>query len=46
MLEFAALHQIKPMINKFPLTQEGITNAMQTLKDGKMRYRGVLIPEQ
>ncbi|CAG9982238.1 unnamed protein product [Clonostachys byssicola] len=46
MLEFAALHGIKPQIEKFPLTQTGqtgITNAMQRLRDGKMRYRGVVV---
>ncbi|KAF2008899.1 GroES-like protein [Aaosphaeria arxii CBS 175.79] len=45
MLEFAAQHNIKPIINEFPLTADGITEAMQTLKDGKMRYRGVLLPQ-
>lgn len=43
MLEFAAKHNIKPQIEKFPLTQAGITEAMQKLRDGKMRYRGVLV---
>jgi D-arabinose 1-dehydrogenase-like Zn-dependent alcohol dehydrogenase len=43
MLEFAALHGIKPQIEKFPLTQTGITDAMQRLRDGKMRYRGVVV---
>lgn len=42
MLEFAAKHQIKPQIEKFPMTQAGITEAMQKLRDGKMRYRGVV----
>jgi D-arabinose 1-dehydrogenase-like Zn-dependent alcohol dehydrogenase len=46
MLEFAALHGIKPTVMKFPMTVDGITDAMQTLADGKMRYRGVLIPEK
>ena len=46
MLEFAALHEIKPIIMEFPLNEEGITDAMQTLRDGKMRYRGVLKPQQ
>jgi hypothetical protein len=27
----------------FPLNKEGVEEAMQTLRDGKMRYRGVLI---
>lgn len=47
MLEFAAYHNIKPMIEKFPMTVEGITAAFDKLRDGKMRYRGVLeVPGQ
>jgi len=45
MLQFASQHNIKPIIQQFPLNQEGITEAMQTLNDGKMRYRGVLVPQ-
>lgn len=43
MLEFAAKHGVKPQIEKFPMTQAGVTDAMQKLRDGKMRYRGVLV---
>jgi D-arabinose 1-dehydrogenase-like Zn-dependent alcohol dehydrogenase len=43
MLAFAAKHGIKPQIEKFPMTQSGVTEAMQKLRDGKMRYRGVLV---
>ena len=43
MLAFAAKHGIKPQIEKFPMTQAGVTEAMQKLRDGKMRYRGVLV---
>ncbi|PSN72278.1 GroES-like protein [Corynespora cassiicola Philippines] len=46
MLEFAARHGIKPINMEFPLTEEGITNAMDTLERGEMRYRGVLIPQK
>ncbi len=42
MIEFAALHGIRPVIEEFPLTVEGITEAMDRLNAGKMRYRGVL----
>ncbi|KAF2030239.1 GroES-like protein [Setomelanomma holmii] len=45
MLEFAALHEIKPIVMEFPLNEEGIEDAMSTLRDGKMRYRGVLKPQ-
>lgn len=46
MLDFAAHHGIKPIIMEFPLNVEGIEDAMATLRDGKMRYRGVLKPQQ
>jgi D-arabinose 1-dehydrogenase-like Zn-dependent alcohol dehydrogenase len=45
MLAFAAKNGIKPQIEKFPMTQAGITEAMQKLRDGGMRYRGVLIAQ-
>lgn len=45
MIEFAALHEIKPIIEKFPLTLEGATEAMDRLRAGKMRYRGVLVAQ-
>ncbi|KAL3424288.1 zinc-binding alcohol [Phlyctema vagabunda] len=43
MLLFAAHHQIRPTIEQFPMSAEGITEAMQKLADGKMRYRGVVV---
>jgi D-arabinose 1-dehydrogenase-like Zn-dependent alcohol dehydrogenase len=42
MLVFAAHHGIKPIIEVFPMTQEGITECMEKLEKGGMRYRGVL----
>jgi D-arabinose 1-dehydrogenase-like Zn-dependent alcohol dehydrogenase len=44
MLEFAARHNIKPILMRFPLTVEGITQGFKALDDGSMRYRGVLVP--
>ena len=44
MLEFAAHHQIKPIIQKFPMSVDGITEAMKRLNEGKVRYRAVLTP--
>jgi D-arabinose 1-dehydrogenase-like Zn-dependent alcohol dehydrogenase len=38
MIEFADLHGIKPIVEKFPMTVEGIMEAMDRLKAGKMRY--------
>ncbi|KAF2097528.1 GroES-like protein [Rhizodiscina lignyota] len=46
MLDFAARNGIKPLLNTFPLSVEGIEEAFNVLTSGKMRYRGVLIPEQ
>ncbi|KAF7371472.1 hypothetical protein MVEN_00001800 [Mycena venus] len=43
MLEFAASHQIKPIIEWFPLNKEGVEEAMAKLRDGHMRYRAVLV---
>lgn len=43
MLAFAAKNGTKPQIEKFALTQAGVTEAMQKLRDGEMRYRGVLV---
>ena len=46
MLTFAAKNSIKPQIEIFPLTKVGITEAMQKLRQGNMRYRGVLVASQ
>ncbi|KAJ5203632.1 uncharacterized protein N7498_004511 [Penicillium cinerascens] len=43
MLEFAAVHNIKPVKMTFPMTLEGVKESLKTLEDGKMRYRGVLV---
>jgi D-arabinose 1-dehydrogenase-like Zn-dependent alcohol dehydrogenase len=45
MLQFAARHCIKPIVMTFPLSQNGIEEAMEILRQGKMRYRGVLVHE-
>ncbi|KIK35181.1 hypothetical protein CY34DRAFT_783626 [Suillus luteus UH-Slu-Lm8-n1] len=46
MLRFAALHDIKPMVQEFPLTKAGIEDAMKKLEEGKVRYRAVLVAEK
>lgn len=46
MLEFAALHNIKPVKMTFPMTLEGVRDSLKTLEEGKMRYRGVLVADQ
>lgn len=45
MLAFAALHQIRPVVELFPMTSEGIEEAMAKLDRGEMRYRGVLVAQ-
>jgi len=45
MLRFAAHHKIKPEIEKFAMTTNGISKAFAKLEAGKMRYRGVLVVE-
>lgn len=45
MLRFAAKHGIKPIIEMFPMTQAGVVEAMAKLREGKMRYRGVLVAQ-
>ena len=44
MLEFAALHQIKPIVEEFPMTEEGIKQAMDKLDRNEVYYRAVLVP--
>lgn len=43
LLQFAADKNIHPQVVQFLLTKAGIEEAMQTLRDGRMRYRGVLV---
>ncbi|KAI9742976.1 MAG: hypothetical protein M1818_003271 [Claussenomyces sp. TS43310] len=43
MLDFAALHKIKPIVEQFPMTEEGIKQAMDKLERGEMYYRAVLV---
>ncbi|KAK4936440.1 hypothetical protein LTR10_022657 [Elasticomyces elasticus] len=43
MLEFAAKHDIRPIIQTFPMTLDGVNKAFETLENGQMRYRGVLV---
>lgn len=43
LLAFAALHNVKPILEKFPMSTEGIEESIKKLENGTMRYRGVLI---
>ena len=45
MLEFAAQNQIKPVVETFPMTEQGIKQAMDKLERGEVTYRAVLLPK-
>ncbi|CAK1356685.1 alcohol dehydrogenase [Cercospora beticola] len=45
MLDFAALHKIEPILEKYPLNEKSINEAMDKLNEGNVRYRGVFVPE-
>lgn len=40
LLEFCSRHQIRPLIEEFPISQ--VNQAIQKLRDGTLRYRAVL----
>lgn len=42
MLDFAAHHDVKPLIEEFKLDEEGVADAVGRLQSGKIRYRAVL----
>lgn len=42
MIEFAARHGIKPWIEIFPMTEDGLDEAYRKLESGQMRFRGVV----
>lgn len=44
-LTFAARHNIRPWIEEFPMTVDGLTEALDRLSEGKIRYRAVLTAE-
>ena len=41
-LTFAARHGIRPWIEEFEMSVEGLTKALAALESGKVRYRAVL----
>jgi len=43
MLDFAALHNIKPIIEKFPMSEDGLKSAIDKLQNGDIYYRAVLV---
>ncbi|KAK9318750.1 chaperonin 10-like protein [Lipomyces orientalis] len=45
MLDFAALHEIKPINQLYPMNLGGIERCLKALMESKMKYRGVLVAE-
>lgn len=45
MLKFAARHGIRPILEKFPMTLDGINAAYTKLENGTIRYRAVMTNE-
>ncbi|PNS19120.1 NADP-dependent alcohol dehydrogenase 7 [Sphaceloma murrayae] len=45
MLMFAARHGIKPVVEKFEMSEKGIEEALKKLTEGNVRYRAVLVPK-
>ncbi|ROV87655.1 hypothetical protein VSDG_09661 [Cytospora chrysosperma] len=45
MLEFAALHNIKAVIQEYPMTEEGIKEAIDRLEAGKVHFKAVLVAQ-
>lgn len=43
MLEFAALHDVKPIIETIPMNVEGVESAFKKLAEGSIRYRAILV---
>lgn len=43
MLAFAALHEIKPVLQKFKMDEESINDAMDRLEKGDIHFRGVFV---
>lgn len=43
MLQFAATHNVKPWVETFDMSEEGISDAVEKLKGNKLRYRAVLV---
>ena len=45
MAKSSAAHGIKPMVEEFPMTEEGIEAAFEALGKGSLRYRAVLVAQ-
>ena len=45
MLRLAAAHNVKPIVQEFPMTQRGLMDAFAALEAGTVRYRAVLVAQ-
>lgn len=43
MLEFSALHKIKPVVQLFDFSEEGFKAAVEKVESQKIKYRAVLV---
>jgi D-arabinose 1-dehydrogenase-like Zn-dependent alcohol dehydrogenase len=43
MFRFAARHKIRPTIQEYEMTEDGLYDAMEALRNGKAHYRGVAV---
>jgi D-arabinose 1-dehydrogenase-like Zn-dependent alcohol dehydrogenase len=39
-------HSIAPILEKYPMNEKSINEAMDKLNDGNVRYRGVFVAEE
>ena len=44
MLAFSALHEIRPITERFPMTERGLNDAIERLEKGRIRYKAILVP--
>ena len=44
-IQFAARNQVKPVTMKFPMTKDGIEEAIRMLEEGQIRYWAVLVSQ-
>lgn len=45
MLAFAARHGVRPVVETFPLNEQGAKEALDRLEKGEVHFRAVLVPE-
>lgn len=43
MFKFSVRHNIRPTIQEYPMTEEGLNDAFNALQNGKTHYRAVVV---